>query len=148
MKAGRPMYAVIKTGGKQYRVEPSDKLRVDKLAGEPGAMVDINEVLMVGEGDKTQVGAPMLDGASVKLEVLEQTRNDKIVVFKKKRRQNYRRTHGHKQEMTVVRVAEIADADGNKATAEAKPAKAAKKPAEAKSEKADAASDAPAADKE
>ena len=103
---------------------------------------------MVGEGDKTQVGAPMLDGASVKLEVLEQTRNDKIVVFKKKRRQNYRRTHGHKQEMTVVRVAEIADADGNKATAEAKPAKAAKKPAEAKSEKADAASDAPAADKE
>jgi large subunit ribosomal protein L21 len=142
------MYAVIKTGGKQYRVEPSDKLRVDKLAGEPGAMVDINEVLMVGEGDKTQVGAPMLDGASVKLEVLEQTRNDKIVVFKKKRRQNYRRTHGHKQEMTVVRVAEIADADGNKATAEAKPAKAAKKPAEAKSEKADAASDAPAADKE
>ena len=142
------MYAVIKTGGKQYRVEPSDKLRVDKLEGEPGAMVDINEVLMVGEGDKTQVGAPMLDGASVKLEVLEQTRNDKIVVFKKKRRQNYRRTHGHKQEMTVVRVAEIADADGNKATAEAKPAKAAKKPAEAKSEKADAASDAPAADKE
>ena len=142
------MYAVIKTGGKQYRVEPSDKLRVDKLAGEPGAMVDINEVLMVGEDDKTQVGAPMLDGASVKLEVLEQTRNDKIVVFKKKRRQNYRRTHGHKQEMTVVRVAEIADADGNKATAEAKPAKAAKKPAEAKSEKADAASDAPAADKE
>ena len=144
------MYAVIKTGGKQYRVEPSDKLRVDKLAGEPGAMVDINEVLMVGEGDKTQVGAPMLDGALVKLEVLEQTRNDKIVVFKKKRRQNYRRTHGHKQEMTVVRVAEIADADGNKATAEAakKPAKAAKKPAKAKAEKADAESDAPAADKE
>ena len=76
MKAGRPMYAVIKTGGKQYRVEPSDKLRVDKLAGEPGAMVDIKDVLMVGEGDKTQVGAPMLDGDSVKLEVLEQTRND------------------------------------------------------------------------
>jgi large subunit ribosomal protein L21 len=143
MKAGRPMYAVIKTGGKQYRVEPSDKLRVDKLAGEPGAMVDIKDVLMVGEGDKTQVGAPMLDGASVKLEVLEQTRNDKIVVFKKKRRQNYRRTHGHKQQMTVVRVAEIADADGNKATAEA-----AKTPAKKKSTKADADADAPAADKE
>lgn len=137
------MYAVIKTGGKQYRVEPSDKLRVDKLAGEPGAMVDIKDVLMVGEGDKTQVGAPMLDGASVKLEVLEQTRNDKIVVFKKKRRQNYRRTHGHKQQMTVVRVAEIADADGNKATAEA-----AKTPAKKKSTKADADADAPAADKE
>ena len=137
------MYAVIKTGGKQYRVEPSDKLRVDKLAGEPGAMVDIKDVLMVGEGDKTQVGAPMLDGASVKLEVLEQTRNDKIVVFKKKRRQNYRRTHGHKQQMTVVRVAEIADADGNKAIAEA-----AKKPAKEKLTKADAGADAPAADKE
>lgn len=137
------MYAVMKTGGKQYRVEPNDKLRVDKLAGEPGATVDIKEVLMVGEGDKTQVGAPMLDGASVKLEVLEQTRNDKIVVFKKKRRQNYRRKAGHKQEMTVVRVAEIADADGNKATAEP-----AKKPAKAKSKKADADADAPAADKE
>lgn len=137
------MYAVMKTGGKQYRVEPNDKLRVDKLAGEPGATVNIKEVLMVGEGDKTQVGAPMLDGASVKLEVLEQTRNDKIVVFKKKRRQNYRRKAGHKQEMTVVRVAEIADADGNKATAEP-----AKKPAKAKSKKADADADAPAADKE
>ncbi len=137
------MYAVMKTGGKQYRVEPNDKLRVDKLAGEPGATVNIKEVLMVGEGDKTQVGAPMLDGASVKLEVLEQTRNDKIVVFKKKRRQNYRRKAGHKQEMTVVRVAEIADADGNKATAEL-----AKKPAKAKSKKADADADAPAADKE
>ena len=143
MKAVRPMYAVIKTGGKQYRVEPNDKLRVDKLAGEPGATVDINDVLMVGEGDKTQVGAPMLDGASVKLEVLEQTRNDKIVVFKKKRRQNYRRKQGHKQEMTVVRVAEIADADGNKATAEP-----AKKPAKAKSKKADAEPDAAAEDKE
>lgn len=137
------MYAVIKTGGKQYRVEPNDKLRVDKLAGEPGATVDINDVLMVGEGDKTQVGAPMLDGASVKLEVLEQTRNDKIVVFKKKRRQNYRRKQGHKQEMTVVRVAEIADADGNKATAEP-----AKKPAKAKSKKADAEPAAAAEDKE
>ena len=137
------MYAVIKTGGKQYRVEPNDKLRVDKLAGEPGATVDINDVLMVGEGDKTQVGAPMLDGASVKLEVLEQTRNDKIVVFKKKRRQNYRRKQGHKQEMTVVRVAEIADADGNKAAAEP-----AKKPAKAKSKKADAEPDAAAEHKE
>ena len=137
------MYAVIKTGGKQYRVEPNDKLRVDKLAGEPGATIDINDVLMVGEGDKTQVGAPMLDGASVKLEVLEQTRNDKIVVFKKKRLQNYRRKQGHKQEMTVVRVAEIADADGNKATAEP-----AKKPAKAKSKKADAEPDAAAEDKE
>ena len=137
------MYAVIKTGGKQYRVEPSDKLRVDKLSGEPGEMVDIKDVLIVGEGDKTQVGVPVLAGASVKLEVLEQTRNEKIVVFKKKRRQNYRRTHGHKQQVTVVRVAEIADGDGNKATAEA-----AKKPAIQKSKKADLAANAAAADKE
>ena len=135
------MYAVIKTGGKQYRVEPSDKLRVDKLSGEPGEMVDIKDVLIVGEGDKTQVGVPVLDGASVKLEVLEQTRNEKIVVFKKKRRQNYRRKLGHKQQMTVVRVAEIADADGNKATAEV-----IKKPVQKKSTKADA--DVAAAEKE
>ena len=113
------MYAVMKTGGKQYRVEPNDKLRVDKLAGEPGTTVEIGDVLMVGDGDDTQVGAPLLAGASVKLEVVEQTRNDKIVVFKKKRRQNYRRKQGHRQEMTVVRVAEIADAHGKKATAEA-----------------------------
>jgi large subunit ribosomal protein L21 len=127
------MYAVMKTGGKQYRVEPNDKLRVDKLAGEPGTTVEIGDVLMVGDGDDTQVGAPLLAGASVKLEVVEQTRNDKIVVFKKKRRQNYRRKQGHRQEMTVVRVAEIADAHGKKATAEA----AAPKP-KSKSKKADA----------
>lgn len=127
------MYAVMKTGGKQYRVEPNDKLRVDKLAGEPGTTVEIGDVLMVGDGDDTQVGAPLLAGSSVKLEVVEQTRNDKIVVFKKKRRQNYRRKQGHRQEMTVVRVAEIADAHGKKATAEA----AAPKP-KSKSKKADA----------
>ena len=127
------MYAVMKTGGKQYRVEPNDKLRVDKFAGEPGTTVEIGDVLMVGDGDDTQVGAPLLAGASVKLEVVEQTRNDKIVVFKKKRRQNYRRKQGHRQEMTVVRVAEIADAHGKKATAEA----AAPKP-KSKSKKADA----------
>jgi len=136
------MYAVMKTGGKQYRVEPNDKLRVDKLVGEPGTTVEIGDVLMVGDGDDTQVGAPLLAGASVKLEVVEQTRNDKIVVFKKKRRQNYRRKQGHRQEMTVVRVAEIADAHGKKATAEA----VAPKP-KAKSKKADA-TDATASNEE
>ncbi|MEQ8246429.1 MAG: 50S ribosomal protein L21 [Alphaproteobacteria bacterium] len=136
------MYAVMKTGGKQYRVEPNDRLRVDKLVGEPGTTVDIGDVLMVGDGENTQVGAPLLAGASVKLEVVEQTRNDKIVVFKKKRRQNYRRKQGHRQEMTVVRVAEIADAHGKKATA----ADAAPKP-KAKSKKA-AATDAAASDEE
>ena len=117
------MYAVIKTGGKQYRVEPNDRLRVDRLDGDPGATVDVNEVLMVGEGDTAHVGSPLVADASVKLEVVEQTRNDKIVVFKKKRRQNYRRKAGHRQDMTVVRVAEIAGPGGMKAAAAAaKPA--------------------------
>lgn len=144
-KAGRPMYAVMKTGGKQYRVEPNDKVRVDKLVGEPGTVIEISDILLVGDGDDTQVGAPLLSGASVKLEVVEQTRNDKIVVFKKKRRQNYRRKAGHLQEMTVVRVAEIADANGKKATAENAAPKAKPK---AKSKKAAAETDAAAADKE
>jgi len=133
------MYAVIKTGGKQYRVEPNDRLRVDRLDAEPGATVDIDEVLVVGDGDDAEVGTPLVSGASVKLEVLEQDRNDKIVVFKKKRRQNYRRKAGHQQQMTVVRVAEISGPGGKKASGNAKP--------KTKSKKAEAADDA-AAEKE
>ncbi len=123
------MYAVIRTGGKQYRVEPNDRLRIGRLEGEPGATIDVGEVLVVGEGDTAHVGAPLVDGASVKLEVLEQARDGKIVVFKKKRRQNYRRKHGHQQDVTIVRVAEIAGPGGMKAAAEAKPKAKSKKAA-------------------
>lgn len=101
------MYAVIKTGGKQYRVAANDLLRVEKLAGESGDTVAFSEVLLVGDGDKVTVGAPLVDGATVAGELVEQTRARKIVVFKKRRRKAYRRTAGHRQELSVVRITEI-----------------------------------------
>ncbi|MCP5367617.1 MAG: 50S ribosomal protein L21 [Hyphomicrobiales bacterium] len=102
------MFAVIKTGGKQYRVAPGDKIAVEKLAGEAGAKVEIGDVLMVGEDGKAPtVGTPLVEKATVAAEVVEQTRGDKIIVFKKKRRQNYRRKHGHRQDLTVLRITDI-----------------------------------------
>jgi large subunit ribosomal protein L21 len=106
------MYAVIKTGGKQYRVQPGDLLVVEKLAGEPGANVTFGEVLAVGEGAAVTLGAPLVAGASVTGALVETRKGDKIKVFKKIRRQGYRRTQGHRQFETVVRVTAIAGADG------------------------------------
>jgi large subunit ribosomal protein L21 len=106
------MYAVIKTGGKQYRVSPGDLLVVEKLAGEPGANVAFGEVLMVGEGEAVTVGAPTVKGASVSATLIETRRGEKIKIFKKIRRQGYRRTGGHRQTETVLRVTSIAGADG------------------------------------
>ena len=106
------MYAVIKTGGKQYRVSPGDLLVVEKLAGEPGANVAFGEVLMVGEGEAVTVGAPTVAGASVSATLIETRRGEKIKIFKKIRRQGYRRTGGHRQTETVLRVTSIAGADG------------------------------------
>jgi large subunit ribosomal protein L21 len=106
------MYAVIKTGGKQYRVSPGDLLVVEKLAGEPGANVAFGEVLMVGEGEAVTVGAPTVKGASVSATLIETRRGEKIKIFKKIRRQGYRRTGGHRQAETVLRVTAIAGADG------------------------------------
>lgn len=119
------MYAVIRTGGKQYRVAPEDVIEIEKVAGEAGEIVQFGEVLMLG-GDKPQVGTPLIDGASVAAEVLEQKRGEKIIVFKKKRRKNYRRKKGHRQHLTAVRITEIL-------TGGKKPSKAAAaKPAPAK----------------
>lgn len=101
------MFAVIKTGGKQYRVQPDDVLKIEKLDGEVGETVSFETVLMVGGEDDTQVGAPVLDGASVAAEVVDQGRARKVIVFKKKRRQNYRRKKGHRQHETTVRITEI-----------------------------------------
>ncbi len=98
------MYAVIKTGGKQHRVETDAVIQVETLAGDAGDEVTFDEVLMIGDEGKTEIGAPLLDGASVTAQVLEQMRGPKIVVFKKKRRKNYRRLNGHRQEMTCLRV--------------------------------------------
>lgn len=116
------MYAVIRTGGKQYRVAPEDIIEIEKVSGEAGEIVQFGEVLMLG-GDSPQVGAPLIDGASVAAEVLEQKRGDKIIVFKKKRRKNYRRKKGHRQHLTAVRITEILTGGKKPSkTAAAKPA--------------------------
>ncbi|MBO6559874.1 MAG: 50S ribosomal protein L21 [Nisaea sp.] len=138
------MFAVVKTGGKQYKVAPNDVIKVEKLAGEAGSSVDLADVLMLGEGDDLKVGAPTVEGAVVRAEVLEQTKGDKVVVFKKKRRQGYRRTRGHRQELTVLRVTDIL-ADGSKKAA---PKKAAAKKAAPKAKAEDAAPAAEAETKE
>ena len=102
------MYAVIKTGGKQYRVRPGDMLVVEKLAGEAGAEVSFDQVLMVGEGDAVTVGAPLVEGALVKATLVETRKGEKIKIFKKIRRQGYRRTRGHRQFESVLRVTSVA----------------------------------------
>ncbi len=119
------MYAVIRTGGKQYRVAENDVIRVEKLAGAAGEQVEFGEVLMLGNGADSDVGAPLVDGARVMATILDQARGPKIVVFKKKRRKNYRRTRGHRQDVTVLRVTDILPA-GARPTA--KPAKAKEAP--------------------
>ena len=129
------MYAIIHTGGKQYRVAKNDVIQVEKLLGAAGETIDFGEVLMLGDGAEATVGAPLVDGALVRATILEQARGPKIIVFKKKRRKNYRRKKGHRQDLTVLRITDIVPAG-------AKPAKAAK-PAQAKPKPAPAA-EAPA----
>ncbi|CAN7471199.1 50S ribosomal protein L21 [Phenylobacterium sp. LjRoot225] len=104
------MYAVIKTGGKQYRVQPGDLLVVEKLDGEPGANVAFGEVLMLGEGDAVTIGAPVVEGASVAATLIETRKGEKVKIFKKIRRQGYRRTKGHRQIESVLRVTGITGA--------------------------------------
>jgi large subunit ribosomal protein L21 len=107
------MFAVIRTGGKQYKVAKDDVISVEKLAAEPGATIELTEVLMIGEGAEVSNGAPLLDGASVSATVVEQTRGAKVIVFKKKRRHNYRRKKGHRQNLTVLRITDIKGANGS-----------------------------------
>lgn len=128
------MYAVIKTGGKQYRVAKDEVIAVEKLSGEAGANLDLDQVLMIGDDKGTTIGSPLVEGASVSAEVVEQTRDGKIIVFKKKRRKNYRRTKGHRQDLTLLRITDI-NAPGAKKPAARKTAKKADKaPAEATEE--------------
>ena len=151
------MYAVIKTGGKQYRVSEGDKLVVERLNANVGAMVSLDEVLMIGGEDGVTAGAPTVEGASVTAELLELRKGKKIKVFKKRRRQNYRRTRGHRQYEALIRIAEIVapgakpkvkaekPAPMSEAKAEAKPAaKTAKpEPKTAEPKKAEAKTAAP-----
>jgi large subunit ribosomal protein L21 len=123
------MFAVIRTGGKQYRVAPNDIIEVEKIAGQPGDIVELAEVLLLGGDGGPKTGSPTISGALVAAEVLEQKSGDKIVVFKKKRRSTYRRTRGHRQELTALRITEILT-DGKK------PSKAAPRPEAKKAEKA------------
>ena len=101
------MYAIIQTGGKQYRVAPGDVLRVERLGGERGDEVVLDQVLLVADGANVQVGAPLVEGASVRGEIMRQGKAKKILVFKKKRRKNYRRKQGHRQLFTALQVKEI-----------------------------------------
>jgi len=108
------MFAVLKTGGKQYKVQSGDMLRVEKLAAEAGEKIQFNEVLMLG-GDKTVVGAPLVAGAAVQAEVIDQVKGDKVINFVKRRRKHSsQRTKGHRQKLTLIRVTEILEKGGDK----------------------------------
>jgi large subunit ribosomal protein L21 len=130
------MFAVIRTGGKQYKVAPNDVIRVERLPGAAGDVVELGEVLMLGGDGSVTVGAPLVSGACVGASVIAQAQGDKVLVFKKKRRHNHRRKNGHRQDLTILRITEILT-DGQKpskqaaapapAEGEAKPKKAAKK---------------------
>jgi len=128
------MFAVVKTGGKQYRVTVGEVIKVEKLDGEVGKNIALDQVLMVGEGESVKVGEPLIEGATVTAEVLEQKKDKKIIVFKKNRRKNYRRKKGHRQQVTVLRVKEIMAEAAKKAPAKKAAAK----------KTADAAKEAPA----
>jgi len=122
------MFAVIRTGGKQYRVAPNDIIEIEKIAGKPGDIIELSEVVLLGGDGGPKTGSPTIAGALVAAEVIEQRLSDKIVVFKKKRRANYRRKKGHRQAFTALRITEILT-DGKK------PSKAAPKPEPKKTEK-------------
>ena len=131
------MFAVIKSGGKQYKVAKEDVIRDEKIDAEEGMTVNLNEVLMVGDENGQTIGAPLVDGAAVSATVLEQMRDRKIIVFKKQRRQNYRRRNGHRQHLTVLRIDDILTGGKKKA--------ATKKKTASKKKEVAAAEDAPAA---
>ena len=129
------MFAVIRTGGKQYRVAAEDVIRVDRVNGNPGEIVEFGEVLVVG-GDTPQLGTPTISGAIVAGEVLQHTRGDKVIAFKKRRRKNSRRKRGHRQEFTLIRISEIL-LDGAKPTKGPQPKREKKPKVEAVAENDD-----------
>jgi len=142
------MYAVIKTGGKQYKVAANDKILIERLEGEAGDQIQFHDVFMVVNGAEVQVGAPTVAGATVVGEIDKQARGPKLIIFKKRRRKHYRRRNGHRQDLTSVMITEILTG-GAKPAAKAKAAKPAMAdaamPAAAAAPGATAAADAPAA---
>jgi large subunit ribosomal protein L21 len=118
------MYALVKTGGKQYRVAKDDTILVERIAANEGAEVILNDIVMLADGDKVTIGTPKVEGAAVSATVMRQTRGPKIIIFRRKRRKNHRRTQGHRQDLTLLKINDIAE-DAKKLT----PAKPAAKPA-------------------
>lgn len=130
------MFAVIKAGGKQYRVAPEDVIRIDRVKGEPGEVVEFGEVLLLG-GDTPQLGAPTVAGATVAGEVLQHARGDKVIAFKKRRRKNSRRKRGYRHEFSLIRITEILTEGAKPSkTPPARPKREAKKPEPAPEAKA------------
>ena len=109
------MYALVKTGGKQYRVSKDDTILVERIAAEEGAEVILYDIVMLGDGDKVTIGNPKVDGAAVSATVVRQTRGPKIIIFRRKRRKNHRRTQGHRQDLTLLKINDIAE-DAKKLT--------------------------------
>ena len=101
------MYAVIKTGGKQYRVAAGEKLKIEQIPAEVGAEITLDQILMLGEGETVKIGAPLVSGATVKATVLSQGRHDKVKIFKMRRRKHYQKHQGHRQNYTEIRIDEI-----------------------------------------
>ena len=125
------MYALVKTGGKQYRVSKDDTILVERISADGGAEVILDNVLMRGDGDMVTIGTPRVEGAAVSATVMRQTRGPKIIIFRRKRRKNHRRTQGHRQDLTLLKINAIAE-DGKSLTPKAAPKKAAAKTEEAK----------------
>ena len=138
------MYAVVKTGGKQYRVAKNDTILVEKLDAAEGAKVILNDVIMVCDGEKVKFGRPTVANASVAAEVVSQTRGPKILIFRRKRRKNFRRLQGHRQDLTLLKIIDISTSAKPTATVAAKKAPAAEKSAAKRAAKDDAASTADA----
>ena len=124
------MYALVRTGGKQYRVSKDDTILVERISADEGAEIILDDVVMLGDGDKVTIGTPRVEGAAVSATVMRQTRGPKIIIFRRKRRKNHRRTQGHRQDLTLLKINAIAE-DGKSLAPKAAPKKAAVKKAEA-----------------
>ena len=116
------MYALVRTGGKQYRVAKDDTILVERIAADEGAEVILDDVVMLGDGEKVTIGTPRVEGAAVSATVVSQTRGPKIIIFRRKRRKNHRRTQGHRQDLTLLKINAIAE-DGKSLKPKAAPAK-------------------------
>ena len=141
------MYAVVKTGGKQYRVAKDDTILVEKLEANEGAQVTLDQVMMLGDGDTVTVGRPTVANATVEAQVISQTRGPKILIFRRKRRKNHRRLQGHRQDLTLLKITDISSSGKPAAKAAAKKAPAAKKAVDKKTAPKAAATKKPAAKK-